>query len=196
MNAYKKKKQPELVRRTLLDSAFKIAREQGLNSLTLQATAEAAGVSKGGLLHHFPSKQALMEGLIEDIIEKFDHEIDEYISQDSNSYGSFTRAYIMACLNPQNVDPNSNCALFMNADTSGCGSNASNRWSQWLKKRLDRHHETDSAPILNIVRLAVDGAMGWYMMMEDTPLFSADRLIADLIKLTWGANSSTGNSVG
>ncbi|MEI4272347.1 TetR/AcrR family transcriptional regulator [Klenkia sp. LSe6-5] len=32
-------------------------------TVTLDAVAEAAGVSKGGLLYHFPSKEALLDGL-------------------------------------------------------------------------------------------------------------------------------------
>ncbi len=39
--------------------------EQGERAATLDAVATAAGVSKGGLLYHFPSKAALVEGLCE-----------------------------------------------------------------------------------------------------------------------------------
>ena len=39
--------------------------EQGERAATLDAVAAAAGVSKGGLLYHFPSKDALVDGLAE-----------------------------------------------------------------------------------------------------------------------------------
>ncbi|HWV78837.1 MAG TPA: TetR/AcrR family transcriptional regulator [Isoptericola sp.] len=39
--------------------------ESGERSATLDAVAERAGVSKGGLLYHFPSKDALVEGLLD-----------------------------------------------------------------------------------------------------------------------------------
>ncbi len=45
--AYNRKKQPELVRRTLLDCAAKLALEQGLAAVTVQAVSHAAGVTKG-----------------------------------------------------------------------------------------------------------------------------------------------------
>ena len=60
-NAHERKKQPEVVRRNLLDCAAKLAAEQGVAALSVQAVADAAGVTKGGLFHHFPSKQVLLE---------------------------------------------------------------------------------------------------------------------------------------
>jgi AcrR family transcriptional regulator len=37
--------------------------------MTLDAVAARAGVSKGGLLHHFPTKEALLEAMIKRLIE-------------------------------------------------------------------------------------------------------------------------------
>src|SRR5699024_1646379 len=39
----------------------------GPGSVTLEAVADRAGVSKGGLLYHFPSKSALYLGLLEQV---------------------------------------------------------------------------------------------------------------------------------
>ena len=50
-------------RDALLGAAKTILIEQGPARLTLDAVAERAGVSKGGLLYHFPSKAALVDGL-------------------------------------------------------------------------------------------------------------------------------------
>jgi DNA-binding transcriptional regulator YbjK len=58
-NPYHRQKQPEAVRRALLEQAARLAVEQGVAAVTVQAIADAAGVTKGGLTHHFPSKQAL-----------------------------------------------------------------------------------------------------------------------------------------
>ena len=56
-------------RARLLDAARQILVRQGAGQLTLEAVAELAGVSKGGLLYHFPSKAALVEGLAERLRE-------------------------------------------------------------------------------------------------------------------------------
>lgn len=52
-------------RRRILDSYAQILRESGAPATTLEAVAEHAEVSKGGLLYHFGSKAKLAEGLID-----------------------------------------------------------------------------------------------------------------------------------
>jgi len=48
----------------ILHAAQALVRDLGVARLTLEATARAAGVSKGGLLHHFASKEALLAGMM------------------------------------------------------------------------------------------------------------------------------------
>ncbi|GAA2171902.1 TetR/AcrR family transcriptional regulator [Agrococcus versicolor] len=52
-------------RETILDAFEEVVVEQGERAATLQAVAEHAGVSKGGLLYHFGSREALVLGLAE-----------------------------------------------------------------------------------------------------------------------------------
>jgi AcrR family transcriptional regulator len=52
-------------RERLLDAAERAVLETGAGHLTLDAVAKFAGVSKGGLLHHFPSKDSLLEAMLE-----------------------------------------------------------------------------------------------------------------------------------
>ena len=59
-------------RRRILDAAQDLAQCTGAGSLSLDAVAAKAGVSKGGLLYHFPSKNKLMEALVEDYLRRFD----------------------------------------------------------------------------------------------------------------------------
>src|SRR5690606_17845852 len=91
-NAHKREKQPELVRHALVEQAARSAATQGLASLTLKNVADAVGVTKGGLLHHFPSKQALIEAVFEDLLRKLDEEIDKLIEHDPVKQGGFSRA--------------------------------------------------------------------------------------------------------
>ena len=51
-----------------MDEAKKLAIESGISAITVQAVASAAGVTKGGFLHHFPSKQALGLAVIDEIL--------------------------------------------------------------------------------------------------------------------------------
>ncbi len=57
-------------REELLRAAESIAVENGSAHLTLDAVAARAGVSKGGLIYHFPSKDTLLAAMIERMREK------------------------------------------------------------------------------------------------------------------------------
>ena len=74
----------------LLDAAEALLADQGERALTLAAVADRAGVSKGGLLYHFRTKDALITGMIERLIADFDALI---AAQRESCY---TRAYVNA----------------------------------------------------------------------------------------------------
>ena len=52
------------LRGALLDAAEAVVARQGVANLTFDAVAAEAGMSKGGLLHHFRSKDRLVEALV------------------------------------------------------------------------------------------------------------------------------------
>lgn len=173
-NPHKRKKQPELVRRTLLDCAAKLAVDEGLSGVTIQAVADAAGVTKGGLMHHFPNKQALIEAITADLLEQLDVEIDKLMGIDSESFGSFTRAYVELVFTDNDAKTGSGKAWSALSVTSITDPRLRDLWSNWLEGRLERHQETDHVPTLAIVRLAADGVWLASMLNNDS------RRLADL----------------
>ncbi len=52
-----------LGRDALLDAAEAVVLRESIGHLTLDAVAAEAGASKGGLMHHFPSKEKLAESI-------------------------------------------------------------------------------------------------------------------------------------
>lgn len=60
----------------MLDSYEEILIEQGERAATFGAIASRAGVSKGGLLYHFGSKDALVEGFVARLDARRAEEID------------------------------------------------------------------------------------------------------------------------
>ncbi len=153
---YRRKKQPELVQRALLDHAAKLAVEHGLAAVTVQAVAEAAGVTKGGLLHHFPSKQALIDAVFADLLDALDRDLDARIAADPEPYGAFTRAYVASVFD---MAPDADGAIWAALSISMLTDPQPRRlWSEWIHARQDRHRETDGTLALAAVRLAADGA--------------------------------------
>ena len=55
----------EQFRLDVLDAALRILAERGFDATTLQLIADEVGRSKAGLLHHFGSRDALMQAIVE-----------------------------------------------------------------------------------------------------------------------------------
>ena len=68
-------------RQRLLDAAERVVVESGATHLTLDAVAKSAGVSKGGLLYHFPTKEALLEGMLARHFEDVDAEVNKRLAK-------------------------------------------------------------------------------------------------------------------
>lgn len=100
MSATKKTKDRSATREALLQAASQVLIAKGVESLTLDAVAQQAGVSKGGLLYHFPNKDALIAGMVEKFIQDFEAALQTEFDQDDapNTPGQWLRAYIRATL--------------------------------------------------------------------------------------------------
>lgn len=79
----------------LLEAASKIIITRGIGSLTLETVALEAGVSKGGLLYHFPNKEELIVGLNLYSLERFRNSIKLEMEVGKN----YVEAYAEATLN-------------------------------------------------------------------------------------------------
>jgi AcrR family transcriptional regulator len=80
---------PARTKDRLLDAAGTVVMRDGAQGLTLDAVAEEAEVSKGGLLYHFKSKRELVEGMVERWLAEFQKEMDE-------ADPAFVRGYVKA----------------------------------------------------------------------------------------------------
>lgn len=66
----------------ILDAAERLIAEAGPARVTLEAVAEVAHVSKGGLLYHFPTKEALLQAMIERHLNAIDERVSELQAAD------------------------------------------------------------------------------------------------------------------
>lgn len=81
----------------ILDAAQRVAARDGAGHVTLDAVAREAGVSKGGVLYHFPGKDALISGMLERLIGEFTGEIERLRADYADGPNPSLRAMISAC---------------------------------------------------------------------------------------------------
>lgn len=87
----------------ILDAAELIVDRDGVNSLTFDALAAEAGVSKGTTLYHFDCKEALTSAMIERFVARFDTAWADAIHEDKEALGRKVRAYVKATLNGEAI---------------------------------------------------------------------------------------------
>ena len=82
-------------REHILEAAEAVVIEVGSNRLTLEAVSERAGVSKGGLLYHFPSKEALLASMVQRLIDDYRTRQTETLDSLPPAPERHVRAHIM-----------------------------------------------------------------------------------------------------
>ena len=142
-------------RATILDAAFRVARGGG-GRFTVDAVAREAGVSKGAVLHHFPSKEALAGGMLEQQLDEFDALIERRLAEEpEGETGRWLRAYVRASFEMGAGDPAVNDALLAAMATEpGLLSSFEGRFESWRRRAEADGVDRTRA---NLVRLAVDG---------------------------------------
>ena len=148
-----------VTRRHILDAANRIIRRDGVARLTIEAVAKEAALSKGGVLYHFPSKDALVEGLISFFIEGFTNDLTQALAIEEASPGKWTRANIRASSASISEEVPAEAA----AITGLIAAIATNpQLLNPLREQYDvwqKQAENDGLPstLATILRLAVDG---------------------------------------
>ena len=96
MGADKKSKSRSATREKILQAAVQVVMNRGVEGLTLDAVAQQAEISKGGLLYHFPNKNALIVNLGEQLLHNFEAALQNEFEQDDapGTPGQWLRAYV------------------------------------------------------------------------------------------------------
>jgi AcrR family transcriptional regulator len=85
---------PPDARTRVLDAAEAIVQSRGVAGLTLEAAARDAGVSKGGLLYHFASKEALLAAMLGRLAAAMEHQYRAAVEEQPEGPGRVARAML------------------------------------------------------------------------------------------------------
>ena len=181
--AASRKKQPQEVRSRLLKATAEVAAEQGLDAVTIAEVSKRAGVTSGGLFHHFPSKKHLIDELINACTLSFENRIEKLISQDPEPRGRFTRAYLLAsnceadyCEESAHIG---NVLMAMNRDPE-----ISRRWMGWLEDQMKKYGAEDDPVLGDIIRYAADGLWLEEYIMKTVDKVRRQTVMDRLLKMT------------
>jgi len=94
----------------ILDAAEDVVVKSGAAHITLDAVCAKAGVSKGGLLYHFPSKEALIDAMLKRVIEQIEDSKKREMAKLKDAPHKEIKAHVLACLS-QSKRTNRICAV-------------------------------------------------------------------------------------
>lgn len=167
-------------KKRILDVANKVIAEKGLNCFTLDEVAKEAGISKGGLLHHYPSKDKLIKGLIENHLDLFQSRISEREKtlSEASSY-NWLVSFIYEQFNQCKLDTNTMYGLLAAvASNQDLLHPVLEKRKEWLEKI----NECKDPVMALIISFACDGIafsniLGLEVFAEDAKAKLMERLI-------------------
>lgn len=82
MNNYKKKKDPIENRKLILEAAIELANTLELSQISFDAISKKCGLSKGGIIHHFPTKESIFDTLFKENFEEYQNWVQEELQSE------------------------------------------------------------------------------------------------------------------
>lgn len=166
-------------RNDILDAAQRVVAREGAANLTLDAVAKESGFSKGGLLYNFPSKEALIQGMLQRLIDNVEPQMNEYRDSLAGQPNPTLRAIIECIRCEAVIDRNISMAIL--------AAGAQNpQLLDPLRQRYDQHYkdilqETDDPDLSLLLWAAADGLMFMSLLdMTPFPAEDAERLMQRL----------------
>jgi AcrR family transcriptional regulator len=139
-------------RERLLDAAVAVTRRDGAQSLTLEAVASQAGVSKGGLLYPCKSKRQLLDAMVDRWLATWQEEIDRDAGE-----GGFLTGYVHAthlggaAADEREAEFGLIAAMIADPEVLQV---VRDRYDEWQARVVERSDDPVEA---TVVRLATDG---------------------------------------
>ena len=84
------------VKNQILDAASAIVAREGAAHLTFDALVTETGLSKGGILYHFRNKEALLQAMVDRMIDRFETHRDRIKEKEDEAVLPDAMTYILA----------------------------------------------------------------------------------------------------
>lgn len=152
-------------RERILKAACDLVEREGVSKLTLEMVAQEAEVSKGGLLYHFKSKEALIVGMVRFMLDFYTKQWEERATEEGKeeSTGKWTRAFVhTTCSEEQSNSSVGSGLIAAMANNPELLLPVREYYQDW-QQRIEKDG-LDPA-LATLIRLAADGL--WYADLFD-----------------------------
>ena len=147
-------------KKKIIAAAATVVKEKGAACLTLDAVAKQAGVSKGGLLYHYPNKSALLAAMVEHLNNSFERAVEERVIE---TKASWLEAYVAMSFDPRHSQVAESAGMLAAiANDLSLLEPLSERYKDWQQQVEASGIEPNLA---TIARLAADGL--WFTELFD-----------------------------
>jgi AcrR family transcriptional regulator len=171
-------------RRRVLDAAAQVALRDGPGAVTIDSVVAESGMSRGGVLYHFPSKDALLQALVDQDLDAV-RELTELDGQArERPREQRVRAYYAACTDwaPKRGHVALAVALANNPTLL-------RSWAQVQRDLdvVDAADQSDESMTALVARLALDGL--WFSDLVDPDRFTEEereRVVAAILAIAGG----------
>ena len=166
-------------RKKILEAADEVARLGGPSNLSLDAVALKAGVSKGGLLYHFPSKAKLLQALVESHVVQFEDALQSIVRPKVGSENSLIDGFLeLFPLEKAKKKPAAAAILAALAENPDLTAPV----RTYQRDLLDRMKENASDPAMTVVAfLALHGAQHMGLLKMD--VVNEDEICAAIARI-------------
>lgn len=140
----------------IIDAAMAIVREQGAAKLTLDEAAKSAGISKGGVLYHFKTKDDLIRGMVERMVNQCDLLSHAYYQEEPEGPYRWARTVVRIAFDPNGPSSDSVSGALMAAMAlqPELVAPLQAKYEEWI----ERIHSDSPNPLLaGLVCTAMDG---------------------------------------
>jgi AcrR family transcriptional regulator len=178
------KKSPAETKEKLLQATAQIVIASGNTQFTLEQVALTANVSKGGLLHHFPTKLELLSGLMTQLTQTFEIRLQAALElEPKRKRGRFARAYIRASFEPETDELELTSALANVIVTHPELIDQLHQEFAFIEQQFSKDGLSEARATL--IRLACDGL--WFSELLGVGIVEEPRrssLLSELMELT------------
>jgi AcrR family transcriptional regulator len=178
-NVYKRKKEPEFNKQAILDAAAEIGATQDWHHVTFQAIADKTGLSKGGIIHHFRSKEELLDELIRQSLE----ELTQWMAHEkkTSAVENSSIAYLRFVIG-KSKDEKYRRTMKVIMQATSINEQYRKMWDTWIAANITKNMAAETDVNRLIVLLVADGLwfadnLGSYGISDKTKHKILNRLL-------------------